>query len=213
MTTFEHAMLGVDGVLATGLHRRYGWKLPVMAGVLANSPDWDGLTLLLGPTAFEKAHRVWGHNFVVCAAVAIMLCSVDYAFDPWTRLSRRVLRRRRPEKAATLIPRQVFSGREFTIWLVVALAAAFSHLAADLVVSGTASLGDWKLPLLWPFSDRAWIFPMVRWGDAGMTIVFALGMLAMARWPHRIQRIAILTLAGVCLYIGIRGALRSTMGI
>jgi len=46
MTTYEHAMLGITGALAAGLHRRYGWQIVAMAGVTAVLPDWDGLSLL-----------------------------------------------------------------------------------------------------------------------------------------------------------------------
>ena len=41
----------------------------------------------------------------------------------------------------------------------------------------------------------------------GTTLVFVLGMLAMVRWPSRVQRIAALTLCGVLGYIGARGLL------
>ena len=41
-------MLGVDGALAVGLHRRYGWQIVAWSGCAAVLPDWDGLTLLLG---------------------------------------------------------------------------------------------------------------------------------------------------------------------
>ncbi|MGD9128399.1 MAG: hypothetical protein PVH19_13570 [Planctomycetia bacterium] len=61
MTTIEHAMLGIDGVLAVGLNRRWGWSLCAMAGVVAIVPDWDGLTLLGSASLFDAAHRVWGH--------------------------------------------------------------------------------------------------------------------------------------------------------
>ena len=62
MTTFEHALLAINGVLATGLQRRYGWQLAGVAAVAAISPDWDGLTIAFSLAAFAAGHRVWGHN-------------------------------------------------------------------------------------------------------------------------------------------------------
>ena len=53
MTTYDHAMLGVCGVLATGCQRRYGWPLVATAAVAAVLPDWDGLSLLFGAAAFD----------------------------------------------------------------------------------------------------------------------------------------------------------------
>ena len=197
-------MLGIDGVLAAGLHRRYGWKLPAIAGLAAISPDWDGLTLVLGAAAFDAGHRAWGHNLLVAVGLALILCAIDYRYDPLTRLARR-FRKHRDQNDTRFEPRRQFRVRELVLWLVVGTLAAMSHLAADLVDSGTETLGDWKLPLLWPFSDQKWVFPMVRWGDPWMTVIFAAGMLAMARRPHRLQLLAALSLAGVVAYIIARG--------
>ena len=56
MTTFEHAMVGVNGALAAGLTRRCGWKVASMAGLVAVSPDWDGLTLILRAWEFTTVY-------------------------------------------------------------------------------------------------------------------------------------------------------------
>jgi hypothetical protein len=48
MTFYEHAMIGIDGALAVGLNRCYGWRIVALAGFAAVLPDWDGLTLMLG---------------------------------------------------------------------------------------------------------------------------------------------------------------------
>ncbi|HID24106.1 MAG TPA: hypothetical protein EYP14_17130 [Planctomycetaceae bacterium] len=69
MTTFEHAMLGVNGAIAAGLTRRHGWRLAAVAGLAAAAPDWDGLTLVFGSAAFAAGHRLWGHNLVACVFV------------------------------------------------------------------------------------------------------------------------------------------------
>jgi hypothetical protein len=47
MTTFEHAMLGINGVLASGIHRRFGWQIVALAGIAAVAPDWDGIPMLV----------------------------------------------------------------------------------------------------------------------------------------------------------------------
>lgn len=210
MTTIEHALLGVNGVFASGLHRRYGWPLAAMAGLAAVSPDWDGLTLALGPTLFDRAHRVWGHNFLMCAVSGVIIGGLDYRYDIVTRLAglvRRLVRVEIDDGLLQIRRRRTAGG--YAVWIVVALVATLSHLAADLVVSGTATLGDWELQLLWPFSTQSWIYPHVPWGDPGITIVFVIGMLALYRYPRRSQFIAGLTLLGVAGYIILRGAMRA----
>lgn len=215
MTTIEHALLGINGALATGLHRRYGWQVVALAGLVAISPDWDGLTLVLGPVLFDQAHRVWGHSLLTCGLLGILIGVFDYRFDIVTRLanvSARGLRRCGLELPAeqglgALPLRRERTVAGYAVWTLVAIAAALSHLAADLVVSGTATLGDWKLQLLWPFSTEGWIYPHVHWGDPGMTIIFVMGMLAMYRWRNRLQLIAAATLLGVAAYIIVCGAL------
>jgi hypothetical protein len=39
---------------------------------------------------------------------------------------------------------------------------------------------DWPLKPLWPFSDREFIYPIARWGDPGITLIFYSGKIAMA---------------------------------
>ncbi|MEK6249797.1 MAG: hypothetical protein N2C12_16555, partial [Planctomycetales bacterium] len=60
----------------------------------------------------------------------------------------------------------------------------------------------------WPFSKTTkWVYPMVDWGDPGITIVFVIGMFAMACWKTRLALIARLTLCFVLLYIIIGAAI------
>jgi len=208
MTVYEHVMLGTGGALAAGLHRRYGWQIVAMAGVAAALPDWDGISLLFGPVAFDRFHRALGHNLLACSLSGAALAALDYYFDASSRMKRFVGRRLRLFASREDPPiRSGFSAGGLCVWVVVGTLASLSHLAADLVFSGHAKLSDWGLQLLWPFSDRAWVYPLVPWGDVGTTLIFALGMLAMVRWPSRIQAIAALTLTGVLGYIGTRGFL------
>lgn len=107
---------------------------------------------------------------------------------------------KRPEGNPVLTP----LAPRLIVWIAVGVAAALSHLAADLVVSGTDTLADWELKLLWPFSDSGWVFPLVRWGDPSISIVFSAGMLTMAVRPARARPVAAATLALVVVYLALR---------
>ncbi len=204
MTTFEHAMLGVNGALAAGLHRRYEWRVVALAGLAAISPDWDGLTILGGMQLFDQAHRAWGHSLFTCVILACIVAGLDYRYDLvgyGERLLCRLLRQ--PSKAIATRPES--SHFRLAVWTLVAIAATMSHLAADLVYSGTAELADWHLQLLWPVSSQGFVYPMVHWGDAGVTIIFVISMFAMVRYRSRLQPLALITLTFVVVYIGLRG--------
>ena len=73
------------------------------------------------------------------------------------------------------------------VWTLTAVLAAWSHLATDLLFSGHAQLSDWGLKLFWPFSARAYVFPVVRWGDVLPTLIFVVGMFAMLRWRSHVR--------------------------
>jgi membrane-bound metal-dependent hydrolase YbcI (DUF457 family) len=198
-------MVGVDGALALGLHRKHGWKIAALAGAAAALPDWDGVTLLWSAVLYDKSHRVWGHNLFACVLAGIALGLLDYRFDLATRLGRRFVRLARLEVSEeALILRNQFELRGAIAWSLSAVIASWSHLAADIVVSGSAAYSDWGVQVLWPLSNRTWVFPRVRWGDVGITLIFAAGALAMLWRPKRVQLLAAMTLATVALYIAIR---------
>ena len=206
MTTFEHAMLGVSGGLAVGLHRRFGWPIVAFAGVAAILPDWDGLSLALGPMAFALLHRTAGHNLLVGCLLGAVAGALDYRYSLICRAVEMVGRWIRWVSSQIESPiRTVFHTGELCVWIVVGIVASLSHLAADMVFSGHATLPDWEVPLLWPFSDRGWVYSMVQWGDAGATLVFVAGMFAMVRWPNHLETVSRLTLGSVLGYIVIRG--------
>jgi len=207
MTTYEHAMLGITGAVAVGLQRSQGWQILAMSALAAISPDCDGLTLLFGADMFDRGHRVWGHNVFICSALGALIGAVDYRCDVTTRLSRWWIQLLRIRPAPELTVRTQFSSRNLAIWIVVGIVSACSHLIADMVVSGTATLSDWEVQLFWPFSNAGWVYPMIPWGDAGATIVFVIGMFAMLRWRNRSTPIAWLTLFGVLAYLVIRRTL------
>jgi membrane-bound metal-dependent hydrolase YbcI (DUF457 family) len=208
MTTFEHAMVGVNGTLAVGLHRRYAWPIVAMAGVAAVVPDWDGLSILFGARVFDQVHRAVGHNLLVAVLVGAVLAAIEYRYGVALRLKEfagKWLRMFASEESPP--QRSRFRASELFLWVAVGITASLSHLAGDLVFSGHETLSDWGLKLLWPFSDQVWAYPLVHWGDPGVTLIFVGGMFAMIRWRPRVQGIALLTLILVVGYIALRGAL------
>ncbi|MHC4400547.1 MAG: metal-dependent hydrolase [Planctomycetota bacterium] len=208
MIILDHALLGACGTLAAGLHHRYGWEIVALASVAAVLPDWDSLSLAFGAAAFDRVHRVMGHNVLVCALVGAAFAALDYRYVLNLRVKDFVKRRVRwltiPE---TPPPRCAFRASEMGVWVAVGVLASLSHLPADLVFSGHSELSDWGLALLWPFSDRVWAYPMVPWGDVGVTLIFIAGMFAMIRWQSRVSMIARGTLVLVVAYIVVRGML------
>lgn len=207
MTPYEHAMVGITGVLATGLNRRYGWPIAGLAAVAAVSPDWDGLALVAGSAAFAARHRVWGHNVLVCVLSGLLLGVVDYRFDMVGCCGRYLTRKLRLSRSGGEPRlREARSLGGWVAWISVAILAALSHLLADLLFSGSATLPAWELQPWWPLSRAGYAFPWVPWGDPGVSIVFVAGMFAMWKWSRRLQPISLVTLAAVVLYVVVRGA-------
>jgi len=132
---------------------------------------------------------------------------VDYRFDITARCGRFLAQKLRlaPPGGPPRV-RETHCLGGFAVWVCVAVLAALSHLAGDLVFSGTATLPDWELRPWWPFSSAGYVYPLVAWGDAGASIVFVAGMFAMWKWPSRLQLVSLFTLAGVVLYVAVRGA-------
>jgi hypothetical protein len=205
MTPLEHAMLAVNGTLCAGLYRRGGWQISALAGVAAVTPDWDGLSILFSRSMFAAGHRVWGHNAFACALTGILLGVLDYRFDMTTRCGHWMVRRlRMAVPDGQLAVRRHFSARGYLAWIMVATLAAASHLAGDMVVSGSAAFSDWPVPVLWPLSNHGWVYPRVAWGDPGITVLFVMGMFAMVRWKYHLQMIGTLTLLAVGSYLAVR---------
>jgi membrane-bound metal-dependent hydrolase YbcI (DUF457 family) len=206
VTSYEHVMLGVTGTLAAGLHRRHGWPIVAVAGAAAILPDWDGLSLAFGAAAFDQVHRAWGHNLFAAIVAGSLVAVLEYRFGWLERAGVRLCRKLKlpqPDSDPTG-PRQLRSSN-LAIWIVVGVAASLSHLGADVLFSGHATLPDWGIRLFWPFCDRALAYPMVPWGDPGVSLIFAAGMFGMVRWPTRLQCVAGATLAAGTVYVLIRG--------
>ncbi len=200
MTTFEHILLGASGAMAAGLHRR-SWELVAIAGAAAVLPDWDGLAILFGAAAFDHLHRAVGHSVIVATLVATGAAVLEHRFRLLARCGS-LLGRIVSDLPTSANP----SGRRPApaLCVFVAVVATWSHLAADLLFSGHAQLSDWGLKLLWPFSDRTFVYPAVRWGDPCPTIIFVAGMFGMFGWRNRLQVVAALTLASLVGYIAWR---------
>ncbi|MDY0165006.1 MAG: metal-dependent hydrolase [Thermoguttaceae bacterium] len=198
MTAFEHALFGATATLAAGLHRRYGWPIAAMAGVAAVAPDWDGLALLFGPMAYDRVHRAWGHNVFAACLVGAAIGAAEYRWRVSVRVRQWLAARVRMPDWPDVKDR---SRGDVAVWMTVGALAALSHLAADLVVSGADTLGDWSLKLLWPFSEQAWVYPLIRWGDPGLSVILFGGVFAMLRWPDRLQTVAWITLVLLAAYL------------
>ena len=206
MTSYEHALLGATGALAVGVHRRWGWPIVGMAGVAAVVPDWDGLSILLGADVLDRVHRVIGHNLAVCVLLGAAFAAADYRWGMILRVKRWAGRRMRVFDIDDGLPERVgFCSRDLGAWVLVGVVASLSHLAVDLVYSGHTEYADWGLKLLWPFSDRAFVYPMVPWGDVGAAVILSVAMFAMLARPGRVQAIAGTTLFFVAGYIVGRG--------
>jgi hypothetical protein len=205
MNTYEHAMLGLTGALAANLHNRYDWKIVAAAATAAVLPDWDGLTYLISNELFAHSHRVWGHSVFTCGLAGIVFGSLDYRFDIVTRIGRQFIRFSKwamtPERVEL---RRQFNLRTGLTWIGVSVLACLSQLPADIVVSGTADLPPWEVQILWPISDYGWTLPIVYWNDPGNTLIFFVGMFAMARWPNRLRLIGASTLLGIILHLSVR---------
>ena len=208
MTFFEHAMLGGTLALAAGGQRRHGWPLVFTAGVAAALPDWDGLSLAFGPTAYSTAHRVWGHNVLAAGLAGAVVGGLGYLCHQSARVRRRVhgLLARRDQPPPAPPPPPPFSALGLAVWVVVGLLAGLSHLPADVIYGGSEGTTDWPVPLLWPFSPRTWAWPIVTWGDLGPTLIFIVEMFALYRWRGRATLIAWAALSAVAGYLAVRWA-------
>ncbi|TWT79901.1 hypothetical protein CA13_13090 [Planctomycetes bacterium CA13] len=202
MTTFEHALLGMNGLLATGLQKRHGWKLAALAAFAAIAPDWDGLPMFIDMSRFEHGHRVWGHNLLACFLVALILGTIDYRFDISGRVAGRLVRFKPLQELAPYMDRRhTFSRSTWFVWVAVAFIAALSQIPADALVSGAEGLSDWPLKPLWPFSEWSFVHAMVPWGNVGVMLIFSVAMIAQVKRPKRVQAIATTALVAVAVYI------------
>src|SRR5262249_11127617 len=150
-----------------GLQRKYGWAVVAIAAFTSALPDWDGVSILFGGEAYARAHRVWGHNLMVAAALGAAATAVGYILYSHGRFDRIASRFQRSAGATT--PFRKLGAVDLAVWVLLGIVSSLSHLAFDLVYSGHAELTPWPLPLLWPFSSQSWVYPIVPYGDLGAT--------------------------------------------
>ncbi len=207
VTVYEHAMLGANLALLAGVRRRHGWGIVAAAAVAAALPDWDGLSILFGPTAYADAHRVWGHNLLAAGlggvAVGLLGLLVARSVRVRTWLAR--------PPAGPPAPPPASAGTA-VVWAVVGGVAGLSHLLADVVFNGGAGLPAWPVPLLWPWTRRGWAVPVVPWGDVTITLLFVGEMFALYRLPGRDRVVAALTLAAGSAYLAARALAAGFIG-
>ena len=205
MTVYEHAMIGINGTLAMGLHRRHGWQIVALAGFAAVLPDFDGLTILLGPYWYAEGHRLWGHNLLVAGLVAAVVSAIAYQTDAPTKAQRWLAKRWKMFSVCGDLETPSHRRGELCLWIVVGVVAAYSHLLMDILFSGGRNLPIWGVPLFWPFTSTAWAYPLVPWGNIGATVILAGSMFAMLRWRPWIRTIATGSLIAVVAYMVICG--------
>jgi membrane-bound metal-dependent hydrolase YbcI (DUF457 family) len=193
-------MFGGTVALALGSHRHREWMLVAVAGAAAAMPDWDGLSLALGSTAYAIGHRVWGHNLLVASATGALAGGFGYLCRLSTRVRRAAVHYWPQVETSVFADR--FSGRCLTTYIIMGLLASLSHLPADMVYNGHPQMQSWPVQLLWPFSAQGWVCPLVAWGDITTTLIFVGAMFALYRWPRQAQGIAGLTLLAVHGYLG-----------
>ena len=207
MTAYDHAMVGANLAWIAGLQRKYGWPIVAISALTSALPDWDGLSILFGAEAYARAHRVWGHNLIVASALAAAVAALGYILYARGRFDKLAARFQRSGVVA-VISRE-FRTTDLAVWVLLGIVSSLSHLAFDLVYSGHAQLTPWPLPLLWPFSERAWVYPIVPYGDLGATGLFIAEMFALYKWPLRATAIAWISLSLVLIYVAARWQLVS----
>jgi hypothetical protein len=199
-------MLGGTLTLAVGAHRRHGWPIVLMACVAAALPDWDGLSLAFGASAYSSVHRVWGHNLLASVAGGLLVGGLGLFCHHSVRVRRQVfLLLRKLGESPVESGAPPFSAHEMAVWLTVGVMAGLSHLPADMIYSTNPPIADWPVPFLWPFSERGWSFPLLGWGDFGPTLIFLAEMFALYRWRRYSQLVACVTLLVLCSYLAARG--------
>ena len=205
MTTFEHAMVGACGALALRLEQRWGWRVVAMAAVAANLPDWDGVTFLFNMDWFVVGHRLWGHNVWVCTLVAALWAWMDDRYDLMGGVRAGLARWvRMPVDQPPPEPSVSRTG----VWLATSIVASWSHLPADLVVSGGTGIAPWPIRPWWPIHSQRCTCPCISWGDPSLTLIFVAFGVALVKWPKWTTSLAKYCLGTIVVWIVIRGAMR-----
>lgn len=201
MTTPEHTLVGVHFAIATGLFHRYGIRSLVLAGLVSNLPDLDGLPMLINMARFESGHRVWGHNFAVIGLTSIILTVLQSRLDFLSAIAASINRRfsNITQPAAETV--RPFSAVSV---LVCSVCCQTLHLPCDMVVSGGHGLSHWLVQPWWPLSSTGYVYPMIPWGDPGPTVILMIGIIAAVRFLSRCKTVSIMSLLILVLYLTVR---------
>lgn len=213
MTTPEHTLVGIHFAFATGIHRFVGWRGVAMAGVASNLPDWDGLPMLFDMQRFESGHRVWGHGILSILLTSLFLGFIQIRWDGIGSIANRL----RSIASTTLVedvsqnPRWLLGGTGVWVFTAIGLCAQVLHLPCDMVVSGGDGLSDWAVQPWWPFSNAAYVYPLIPWGDVGPTVILMAGIVIIAKRNAHLSLTSWLTIVTLCGYLIVRGWLRGTL--
>jgi len=172
--------------MASGAQRRFGWAVVVTGAAASSFPDWDDLP--------GGVHRVWGHSLFV----APLSCGLIGGLGYWCYQSVR--------------GRGSFSTRDCAVWVGVGLLAALSHVAADLLYSGTYLAAEWPVALLWPLSSRRWALPLVPFADRGATLILLATLILVCLAPRWSRVLSVLSLLAVLAYVVLWGVAAALIG-
>ena len=212
MTSPEHTLVGIHFAFVTGVHRFVGWRGVAMAGVASNIPDWDGIPMLFDMQRFESGHRVWGHCVLSILFTSLLIGFIQARWDVIGRVTVWLQR--------TLPTTAIVAAQQDTAWLIggfvfalIGMCAQLLHLPCDMVVSGGNGLSDWAVQPWWPFSNAAYVYPLIPWGDIGPTIILMAGIIAIAKRNAQISQTSCLTIGTLSGYLFVRGLIRGTLTI
>jgi membrane-bound metal-dependent hydrolase YbcI (DUF457 family) len=163
MNPLVHITMGLHAA-NLGFHQRYGARASLILVTASLFPDIDSVVLLFGRQAYLQYHRGFTHSvsgWVVCGAIMALLSA-------WKRLPRYY---RLPLSQLSQSGVQSMTWKQFRWWYLIdwglwSLGMA-GHTAADLITR-------WPIPVLYPFSDRRWSFPLVSWGDGLLTSLWLI---------------------------------------
>lgn len=186
-----------------------------MAGVASNIPDWDGIPMLFDMQRFESGHRVWGHGILSIILSSFLLGFLQIRWD-WIGCVANWLRNALPKFGVADAPRNtdwLVGGIGGLVFASIGVCAQLLHLPCDMVVSGGNGLSDWSIQPWWPFSNAAYVYPLIPWGDIGPTIILMVGVIAIAKRNSGLSQTSWLTIAALCGYLFVRGWFRGTLAV
>lgn len=193
MDPVSQAALGAVVGQAVG-HRRLGYRAAAVGALAGALPDVDVL-FSLGGDYFDQlvSHRGITHSLFFAPVVGPLLGTLGW----WIERRRGRFRGAGPAAADPCAPGTAAAGAgRLRGWISVVTLALLSHPLLDY-------LTPYGTQLLLPFSDARFAVNAMPIIDPFYTLLLVLGLLAAARlWRDRAERVALLTLAVSCTYLG-----------